>query len=814
MVKLGLILSILVVLTGCLPQAKQQSCGQGNVFNSTSRTCVPVTSGGQTSGVSIAGRNPSVSNFTVSTNSSTALNFSVSINNPLNQGYSINWRLYSPVGSVTQLTSPVSGAVSFIPSSVFSSASTGLWTLAAEIVSIPGNVLVTQTQWFITVINTPTPTLSKTTNPPLSISNNPLPTLFSVSVSNPGSMTSLAVVWYYNGVQDSIVSMTSAGTFPNSRTLFNPAYPSLPSDKPPLLTGPATVRVEVRQGSAIGQLYDYVEWPLFVNPPIFPSISNEKPLLGSALTGINSIPLSSGGIRNSMGTPLTSANAFCVTVSSGLGSTNTAGSVRVEYSKNAGAPVAVYIVPNPGGEICLGTTLANFNTFNLALTNPNVGEVQTVVAKIIDNNTTIATLAWPVSVMPVNTPPVISKASPTGAGPFTHLLGTSQSYTVNVQDNEHPDQLTVPHTYSWYFGGVLMNGTNNYPGTSIRTAACSGTGASFRTCNFEMPIYNLNGRFQHTLLNLGTIHTLSVIVQDPGGPLGFPAAPLNSTTETWNLRPIEQNVAPIANAPVIAPLGSTTCTPYFNQTVVGLAFESCGPLPAATNAGNSFIASASAPNTPLANTAGAITVPLAESDNIVFNILVNDTDRDNFLINIQCILASGDPCSAPTVHNATVTRTNDSFGRRVIIPYTINQLSLTGVASGLIRYRVTVTDQVSYYTGLVPPTTQLTTNVLAQTDFTINTLNNTNPPPSFTLGLQSPLVGTTSDVVVGAPFTIDPGPITDASTSDGVNIQYQWQARVTAGTWENITGATQRVLKWTPHINSTADTLEIRLCLR
>ncbi len=810
MVKLGLILSILLVLAGCLPQAKQQSCGQGNVFNSTSRTCVPVTSGGQTSGVSIAGRNPSVSNFTISRTSGTSLNFSVSINNPLNQGYSINWMLYAPNGTSSQISSGGSGSASFIPAIVFNSSSIGVWTVAAEIMSSPGNVLVTQTQWFLNVVETPTPTLDKTTNPPLSISNNPLPTSFSVQVNNPGNTSNLAVVWYYNGVQDSSVSTTSAAIFPNSRTLFNPAYLSLLSDKPPLLTGPATIRVELRQSTAFGNLYDFVEWPLFVNPPIFPTISNPLPILGTALSGINSITLANGGIKNS-GTPLTVANAFCVTVSSGMGSTNAAGSVRVEYSKNAGAPVAIYVVPSPGGQICLGTTLSNFNNFSLALTNPNVGEVQTVVAKVIDNNTTIATLSWPVSVLPVNTPPTISKDSPTGAGPFTHLVGTSSSYSINVQDNEHPDQVTAPHTYSWYFGGVLMNGTNTYPGTSIRTAACTGTGVAFKTCTFVMPAYNLNGRLQHNLTNLGIVNTLSVIVQDPGGPLGFPAAPLTSTTETWNLKPLLVNTAPIATAPVIAPNGTNTCTPYFNQVVVGQAFESCGLLPLASNRGNSFIAMASSPTTPI----DIGVTPLNENADIVFNILVEDSERDNFTININCISSTNVPCASPPVHNATVLRTNDSFGRRVIIPYKIHQSSLVGVASGQISYRVTINDQVNYLTDLIGGNTNLATNIQAQMDFVVATLNNVNPAPSFTPGLQAPVIGSTSDVVIGSPFTIDPGPITDASTSDGVNILYQWQVRnlTTAGAWKDITGASQRVLKWTPHKDSIGSLLELRLCL-
>lgn len=815
MFKLGLILSLLLVLTGCLPQAKQQSCGQGNVFNSTSRTCVPVTSGGQTSGVSIAGRNPALSNFTVSAVSTTTLNFSVSINNPLNQGYEIRWRLYSPTGTLSpSLATPTVGAVAFTPQNAFAGVS-GLWTLAAEIVSIPSNVLITQTQWFITAIPQATPTLTKVAGSPLSVSTSPSATSYGVTVSNPGSQSAV-VVWYYNGVQEtSVMAANGSTSFASSKQFFSLTN-NITNDNPPLLTGPASIRAELRQGSVSGAIFDQVEWTVFVNPPNFASITAVSPDPTATLIALNSVSLQNQGIRSGSSfltatdicgyvNPLCqSNNSFCVDVNSHLGSTGVAGNVQVRFFRNGatGTLIAQKTVVSSGEKVCLGK-ITGAPSFFMSLANPNVGEFQTVVAVVVDNNQSVGTINWPVSVRPTNTPPIASKQSPAeSTTPSNHLVGTAQTYTVSVQDDDHPN--AALHSYQWKFENTLLNGTNFFPGTTVVTPNCQGVGMT--SCTFTIPTYNLAGRLDPEL-NVNQVYSVTVQATDPGiSTPSYSAAPLSSNTLSWSVKPFAIGTVPSATAPSIAAPGASTCTPYY-------ATDVCNP---GATTPNSYIALATSPTTPLpVNGSGQYTTALAESTNIVFNMLVNDADRDDYSITIECVPSGATVCPAiPMIHSSNVTRVNDSFGNRIAINYTISQSTIVGAASGAVTYRVTVNDRTNYFAA-VASVLEIATNKTATRDFVVNTINNLNPPPQLAAGaVQTPAIGSTSDVVVGYPFTIDPGVIVDNSTSDGSTISYQWQVSKNGGaTWVNIIGSNQRVLKWTPGINSVNDSLQLRLCL-
>lgn len=819
MVKSGLLLSILVMLAGCLPQAKQQSCGQGNVFNSTSRTCVPITSGGQTSGVSIAGRNPALSNFTVSANSATVLNFAVSINNPLNQGYDIQWKLYSPTGVLSpNLAFPTVGAVSFTPQNAFQG-ETGLWTLAAEIVSNPGNVLITQTQWFITAIAAATPSLSKVSGSPLSVATTPSPTNYGVNVSNPaGSPT--VVVWYYNGVQQTSVMTANGSIAYNSTKEFFSLTNDITNDNPPLLSGPASIRAELRANNAFGAIFDQVEWTVFVNPPNFANISAVSPDPTATLIALNGVSLQNQGIRSGSSfltatdicgyvAPICqSNNSFCVDVNSHLGSTGVAGNVRVSFYRNGatGTLIAQQTVTSSGQKICLGK-ITGAPIFSMSLQNPNVGEFQTVVAVVTDNNQSVATVNWPVSVRPTNTPPIASQQSPlSGSTPVEHLVGASRTYTVNVQDDDHPN--TASHTYQWSFEGTLLNGVNFFPGTTVVTPNCQGLGIT--SCDITIPTYNLGGRL-NPVTNVDVEYTVSVQATDPGiSTPDYSAAPLSSNMVTWKAKPFTRGTTPSATAPSIAAAGISTCTPYRSSDV-------CNPgatLP------NSFIALATSPNTPLpVNGSGQFTTILSEGENIVFNILVQDDDRDNFDINIQCVPNGVSVCPTnPIVTNQSVTRVNDSYGQRVIVNYPISQSTIIGAAQGAVTYRVTVNDRTNFISSLLGDPqviSEIAVNKTATRDFVVNQINNVNPAPQSAPGaIQIPAIASTGDVVVGHPFTIDPGAVIDNSTSDGSTILYQWQVSKDGGAiWNDITGSTQRVLKWTPGINSVNDNLQLRLCL-
>jgi hypothetical protein len=793
-------LGIMLLLAGCLPVAKQQSCDAGNIFNSATRTCVPITSGGQTSGVNISSRSPAVSNFTVSLASAAPLSFSIVVGNPLNQGYSIQWNLYSPT-SVASTVSNTSSAN--IPTSAFNGV-TGLWTLAAEVYSFPEGNLVTSAQWFLTVTNAVTPTLSKVAGAPLSVSNNPPATVYQVTVNNP--VVNQQIVWYFNGVQE------TAQTLPSTqRTLFTPTNNFL-NDNPPLANGVYTIRAELRN-TINNTVFDSEEWTVFVNPPNLPQITNIIPSNSTTVTAIDGLNLGDVGFRqytgissyvdlcSESGGVCASAQDFCIEVNDVLGSTGTPGNVTVNFYDNSTTNLIAsrtFTALNPTQ--CLGSDPAVVSTFSFNLANANIGEFKNIVAQVRDNGSPVTTISWPVSVRPRNTPPVANQSFPivpASTNRFQQMDDsnpTETTYTLTVTDADTP----IPSlTYQFFFDGVLMNGTNFFPGTSVRTPDCT-TGPA---CQVTIPSFNLQGRVQPSL---GLEYAITAQATDNGAN-GAP--PMTSNTVLWRVRPFDLTENPAQTAPTansIADVGTSICTPNKDPSID--ITETC------TN-GASFIARASAPTTALV---GAYT-PVAEGTNVIFNMLINDQERDNFTINIQCVSTSANECpnTNSVISNQMITRVNDAFGRRVLVNYTIPQDILVGVSSGTITFEVTVRDQIRNFDTSVDPLGALV-SVSHSKLFTLNVTNN-NPFPLFDPLQVAPVITDPLDVIAGFPLTLDPGPVTDASVTDGNVIVYQWQVCnvpvCTDPDWVSITGANQRVLRWTPGNDLAGDPIHIRLCL-
>jgi hypothetical protein len=787
-------LGITLLLAGCLPVAKQQSCGDGNIFNSATRTCVPITSGGQTSGVNISSRSPAVSNFTVSLASAAPLSFSIVVGNPLNQGYSIQWNLYSPT-SVASTVSNTSSAN--IPTSAFNGV-TGLWTLAAEIYSFPEGNLVTSAQWFLTVTNAVTPTLNKVAGAPLSVSNNPPPTVYQVTVNNP--IVNQQIVWYFNGVQE------TAPTLPSTqRTLFTGTNNFL-NDEPPLGNGVYTIRAELRN-TVDNTVFDSEEWTVFVNPPDMPQIQSIIPTNTATITAIDGLTLANGGFRLNAGTPLDDIcevaagvcapqQAFCVQVNN-----PNLGTVTVDFYNNGTTSlIASRTFTDAEPTQCLGSSAAAVSTFSFNLANANVGEFKNIVAQVRMNGTPVSTVSWPVSVRPRNTPPVANQSFPivpASTNRFQQMDDsnpTETTYTLTVTDADTP----IPSlTYQFFFDGVLMNGTNFFPGTSVRTPNCT----TSPECQVTIPSFNLQGRVQPSL---GLEYAITAQATDNGAN-GAP--PMTSNTVLWRVRPFDLTENPAQTAPTansIADVGTSVCTPNKDPSID--ITETC------TN-GASFIARASAPTTALV---GAYT-PVAEGTNVIFNMLINDQERDNFTINIQCVSTSANECpnSNSVISSQMITRVNDAFGRRVLVNYTIPQDILVGVSSGTITFEVTVRDQIRNFDTSGDPLGALV-SVSHSKQFTLNVTNN-NPFPLFDPLQVAPVITDPLDVIAGFPLTLDPGPVTDASVTDGNVIVYQWQvcnvAVCTDPDWVSITGANQRVLRWTPGNDLAGDPIHIRLCL-
>jgi hypothetical protein len=91
-------------------------------------------------------------------------------------------------------------------------------------------------------------------------------------------------------------------------------------------------------------------------------------------------------------------------------------------------------------------------------------------------------------------------------------------------------------------------------------------------------------------------------------------------------------------------------------------------------------------------------------------------------------------------------------------------------------------------------------------------VRNVNPAPVINTVTASPVVGSTTVVQAGFPFTIDPGSVTDASAPAAEKtIKYQWYSKIGVGAWTAITGATNKILRYTP--GNTSSTIDLKLCV-
>lgn len=782
----SILLLILLVVTGCLPQAKKQACTEGSIFNATARTCVPITSGGQTSGVYISNKSPAISNLTVAQSQTSASAFAVTVADPNNQGYVIRWMLYPPSG-VTFTGNPLiinTANYNLIPNNL--AMSPGLWTLAAEIYNSTGVSLLTSSQWAVTVSSNPTPTLSINSGAALQattgsrLTTDTSTTYFAVNVTDTApSATSWTLNWYYDGVLMKTGSSTGSRTPLTSSTTYETFFSStnaLSSDNPPVASGPHLIRAELRNGTSI---YDYIEWTVYVYAPNLPQISITAPPLPDTSVTVNAIDgisLLSGGFRSN-GSNIFPSEDFCVAVNDFDGTRNNSipGGVVVQF-RNNGTPVgAPQTFSANHSYVCLG----DFNSaFNMTLANSNVGEFKTVTATVtdVDTNTAVAVVSWGVSIRPKNTAPVANISSPT-SNPVIQLQDTTQSYimTVTDEDTTTPDNMDI----AFFIDGVAMNGTNNFPGTSVPTPDCTHTasiaplGATRLQCNVTIPSYDLAGRVDPTT------KTYTITARATDQSVNGAAAQISNIL-SWTMEPIN------------------SASPAITQTSSSIAAQGVSTTT------NSYVAPLLSPTSPS-------TGPYSEGSDIIFSVLVNDAERDDFFIQIdRCSNLTCTGTFTTVVGAYLVTRSVDDLGKRVTYSYTIPEDTITGAASGTVAYRVSVQDRLPDFN--LDSVVDLGTTVSAIMTITVQ---NDNPFPIWGgAGGANPTLASALNIMVGYPLTLDPGTVTDASTADGNTVLYQWEISLDAGTtWTSIAGATSRVLKWTPTNAIAGSAVRLRLCL-
>lgn len=810
-IKTYVLLILTTLLAGCLPTAKEQACSSGSVFNSSSRSCVPITSGGQTSGLSISTRSPIVSNVTVAQTQTATTAFAVTIANPLNQGFEVRWMLYPPSGvgfppaPIQVNTNLASSTYGLVPQSL--GLVPGLWTLAAEVYSLPSSTLATSAQWALTVTSNPTPTL--VINPGLSsfagtstsIQTNALvATQLAVNVVDTSpAPTAWRLYWSFDGVASSPSAFTSNTGSVNglTQTFLQAGATPYPNDNP-IMPGPHVVRAELR--SPGGSVYDTIEWTIFAYAPNMPQLSAApfapNPTSSTVVTAIDGVNIASGGFRNAgvnMYNAAAGAGAFCVAVTTAVGS---GGGVAVQFRKNGNPILGPQTFMAANSFLCLDD-FASTEAFTLS--NPNIGEFRTLSADIVDlgTSTVAVTVTWGVSVRPRNTPPVATLPPPI-VNPIYRVQDTAGTQTFLVED---ADTALMNMNITFYIDGVAMDGINTFPGTNVLTPDCShigypiapdvtpGTGpvgATRLDCTVSIPSYDLNGRVNPAMKS----YTITAMAQDKAinG-----AAAQTSNLVSWTVNPVNPGAPQIKQTvPTIVAQGTNLTT-------------------------TSYITTLANPTVILDPTNGA-TPFIPEGTDIVFSTLVNDIERDDFFIQVDRCTNAGCTTTQPAVAPILITRSTDALGRRAALTYNIPEDTIVGAANGTVQYRITVKDVLPDIDANVLTDTDTQTVIpgvnVAQTAFMDLKIANNNPFPLWAGAAgTNPQLANAVIVMTGMPVSIDPGTITDASVADGNAIVYRWQVKVGAGPWETIPGATSRVLKWTPSNAIATLGLEFRLCL-
>ena len=403
-----------------------------------------------------------------------------------------------------------------------------------------------------------------------------------------------------------------------------------------------------------------------------------------------------------------------------------------------------------------------------------------------------ATQSWKIYIKPLNSNPSI--AVDTVNGPATGAVSTLNElsafqFAVSASDVESTESsLTVV----WQLNGVDLDGTLGAIWAGQATANCNGlASAGYDICSVTVPSYDSAGPIAPAAYTLTAyIHDVPTNSTYEVGYDNTGSEQMSSSVLTWTFTPNEaQTVFTAGTSDALTGNGTTVVT------AAGVV----------THATTNYISAAAADGTAI----DAAT----EGDTIYFNLAVADPERDNYTVTIE-IDADNDGDYADdnlkVVDADVVARTDDDLIDNINYSYRIPETLVDG--TGDVRFRVTIVDT---------PSDGGTAAQTSQAEFTSFEITQANPWPTWD-GSPTPLVSASGQtVMVGFPFTIDPGTFTINSYPATDDMVYQWQVKASAapldcqfaaGGFSNITGATSKTLVWTPSPAIATQNVCFRLC--
>jgi hypothetical protein len=824
----------LFLFAACVPQTKQTDCGANEAFNSSLRSCVPVTPG-PSAFVNISSYAPA-SAVTKYKDDFTPMTFQVTVNNPYNQSYSIEWERVFNGTSTTMCGNALtcSFTASYLGTTL---GEIGSHVLIAKIKNTSGST-VDSHNFLIQITNLPKPVISTVGITPNTYSVEKYPTdprvQFSFTIKNNGTTMSVLdgykTTWTVTKNGNAVPALTEEDPFTNFTTTgSNTTY--LGTSVTPSFN-PATLGVGYYQIRAVvsndvpGEVVDERQWTLTIKHPDLGNVSTiSQPSPGTSITAHNGINYTQFPTYSWIyGASNTQPN-FCVTLddADGTYAGDTKG-VQVKFYLNSlGADICTKESSDtPGTQtICLndanlcddGAAGVAFDPSILSFTNSSSTATQNhkVTARLFDKATNqefqssditpsngTYPIEWTVVVKPTNTAPVVTfgTTNPTGCavdGQYARkdcAVTQGTNFTVSFQTtDDFYSPSADPEEFKWNVALKLNGADITSPdvavntscskdfGTAVTVPAASGPYVTQWTCTLQVPHYTASGPLDPT----SGAYTVVATMEDSGSPVG--GSGLASPSLTWKLKVSEANSG-ISIAPQTALLADS-------HVALGVTV-----LDPTTNASYA-----------------------TEKDTVTFRLNVTDNEVDNFKYRIS-LCTTYTPTTCPTSIPITSPSYIDFLRSIQTVPST-NPVLVTGLLYTLpedLLLQISPIQDVSTAAGdaqlvyfkvdvVDTPSAPLTPTVTDSEIFSFY-VRNYNPAPVINTATASPAVGSTTVVYSGFPFTIDPGTVTDAGPASETTILYQWYAD-NGGGFEAISGATSRILRFTPGNGTTNITLKL-----
>ncbi len=780
-----LLLISLFLFGACVPKAKQTECGSNEAFNSQLRSCVPIVQG-PSAFINISSFAPLYTS-TRYKNDPTPVTFTISVSNPYNQTYTIEWE-HSYNGLPNNLAGNVLTTSAFIPS--LNSSNIGSNLITAKIIS--GGNVVDSHNFEVVIQDSPVPNINTATITPADyyplLYGDNTGQQFSFTGRNNGatSIGNYRTYWTLsqNGVPlpGSSETDTFTNTATNGSNIFYYGTAATPAfDASTLGLGSYVLRVRMESLTTPGTVVAEHQWNITVKDRDFGFVSSAgSPFTGQDTIAFFSLDYGTYPFANS----IASQSNFCVTLSdpdgaytNGSASDPTSKNMVVRFYKDgSGTPIYEGATSPIDDTVCFNDAgAAEKATLVYNDGSPTVPHYRSLSARAFDEQTgreICATglpscpvtypIAWKVLVKPVDTG-VVGVFQPIGGA--DNITYTTSGASVRSATVEQSDLVTVRFIPSdgvvGYEGYDMTNPVNagffsydiivKKAGVTVDTIPCKALAAVFpftlspeQACTFTWPGFNSTTN-DHL---------------DPGTYVAY-----LQVTDTGS--PVPGSIGTVSNALTInATVSEPVNAPRFN------------PAPDILDPLNNIIVSAN------------------EGAPIKFRVRVEEDEHDDYTLNIDACGtdATCAPASLSAVGSDSRVYNDPLYLENTAITYTIPEDILGVTASNTIYFKVTLTDAPT--TAAKSSSTTVTMSIL---------VNNANPDIAFTGALVTPAVASTYDVFSGYTFTgqLNAALVDASSDTDERPKAYSWWVGTANNlndptVWTSIQGATTDILRWTP----------------